>query len=477
VRTLAPSTALILALLAGCLERFSAPPRELEPRPIDTADSLMDATCSSATVGPMVSAVTDAAATVMLRTDAPCHVVVEYAVDAAFEGETLLSAVGDASYRTDLTVQLRLEGLAADTTYHYRVLHGDQPLALPSARSFTTAPSPETARTFTIGVVSDATTNDGNATSSYEQLGLMEPAFVLQLGDLDHRDPGTWAPWDVQIWREMHQDQLALHMAGQTLDRSLLADTPFFHTWDDHDFGNNDADGMSPWKDLSLQAFREYYPLPPDAPNPKQGIWYHFRWGQAEIIMLDLRSQRSPNEAQDGPDKSMLDHHGIQHDQLDWLTTRLAESDATWKIIVSSSCWNPYGKQSDSWAVYQHEQRKLLQRMVELELTGLIVLSGDMHSGGGIDDGSFAFLPEMTVPATNISLGNCTGGACGTWSEGVQVGGDPAGFSTVTISFDEETGEHKALLRTWSEHGDPRLSLELTPEQAAPRQTPVSIEL
>ena len=472
---LRPVPILLLPLLLGCPGRFPPPPKQKELGPVDTADSLMDATCTTSTVGPLVSAVTEDAATVMLRTDAPCHVVVEASTSDSFE--EVISASASASNHNDLTAHARLVGLEAGTAYHYRVMHGGDPIALPSARSFNTAPSPDEPASFTFGVVSDATTNDGNATVAYDQLGLMAPAFVLQIGDLDHRDPGTFAPWDVDIWREMHRDQLARHMAGQTLDRALLATAPFFHTWDDHDFGNNDADGMSPWKDLSLQAFVEYYPMPPDAPNPKQGIWYSFRWGQAEIIMLDLRSQRSPNDAEDGPDKSMLDHHGIERDQLEWFYTRLAESDATWKIIVSSSCWNPYGKQNDSWAGYQNEQRKLLRRMVDLELTGVLVISGDMHSGGGIDDGFWAGLPEMTVPSTNITQTNCTGGYCGTWSEGIQVGGDNSGFSTVTISYDAETEEHSILLQTWSEAGDPRLSLELTPEQAAPRQTPVWVEL
>ena len=46
----------------------------------------------------------------------------------------------------------------------------------------------------------------------------------------------------------------------------------------------------------------------------------------------------------------------------------------------------------------------------------------------------------------------------------------------MTLSYDPETGAHTALLATWSEDGEPRLSLELSPEQAVVRQTPVVIE-
>jgi alkaline phosphatase D len=464
-----------LALLAcGCIGRFAAPAPPGETAPVDTGGE--GGVCTTATVGPYVTAVSHDAATVVVRTDAPCRLVVEASPGADAPETSSVVGEGVTTSEGDLTARLRLEGLQPDTRYRYRLLQGDTPLQLASPRSFSTAPGPSEAVDLTIGFVSDALSHDGEPALAYASLGQQGPQLVLQIGDLDHRDPGRTAPWELESWRRMHREQLAEFDAGRTLDRSILADVAFFHTWDDHDYGNNDADGEAPWRDLALQAFQEYFPLPPDAPNPERGVWYALRWGQAEIFLLDLRSQRSPSEAEDDEDKSMLDHHRIDGGQLQWLLRQLEASDATWKIIVSSSCWNPYGKQSDSWAAYGYEQRELLQRMAEMGLSGVMVISGDMHSGGGIDDGRFAGLPEMSVPATNINLDNCTGGRCGNWSEGIQVGEEPAGFSTVSLHYDQSSGVHRAVLRTWSERGDERLALELNPEQAVVRRGPVSVD-
>ncbi len=465
-----------LSCAVGC-ERFSPPEREEPEIPLDTQDSLADMPCEATTVGPFVTAVTHEAATVVMRTDLPCRVVVEVATGPDF-GEVLSEtrATGGA-FSSDLTAHARLEGLEPSTTYFYRPRVGDVYLTLPSQRSFTTAPAPDETVEYTFAVVSDALTNDGNLTTSYENLALHQPAFVLQIGDLDHRDPGTMAPWDVETWRRMHRDQLAEYQAGQTLDRSVLAVTPFFHTWDDHDFGNNDTNGTAPWKDLALQAFQEYFPLPPDAPNPEQGIWYSFRWGQVEVFMLDMRSQRSPNGDVDSASKSMLDHFELEDGQKQWLKDSLVASTATWKILISSTCFNRYGKQEDSWAEFLVEQRELLQYFVDQDLTGLFVISGDIHSGGGIDDGTFGGLPEVTVPATNINLGNCTGGICGTWSEGIQVGDNPAGYASVSLSYDGDKGEHRATIKTWSEEGELRMTFLLTPDAAVVNQDPIHVEM
>jgi len=58
-------------------------------------------------------------------------------------------------------------------------------------------------------------------------------------------------------------------------------------------------------------------------------IYRSYRWGaHAELFILDARSYRSENSAEDTVGKTMLGRA-----QLDWLKSGLAASDATWKII------------------------------------------------------------------------------------------------------------------------------------------------
>ena len=102
----------------------------------------------------------------------------------------------------------------------------------------------------------------------------------------------------------------------------------------------------------------------------------------------------------------------------------------------------------DSWYLYQTEQNELINYIKNNGITNVIVISGDLHSGGAIDDGSGTIscsigwcIPEISVPHTNIySEALCTGGSCGTWSIGVLQSMDSvtkisnAGFAHFTVT-------------------------------------------
>jgi len=426
----------------------------------ETGDSLgARAAPPAVSVGPLVGAVGADGATVMLRVERDAELSLQASEDPSLTEDLVDVGPVTATPETDRVAMLRLEGLEPDTLYHYRVLCQGEALTVDPARSFSTAPQGDAG--FTFGVIADVSGRDGAPSESYETLGSLEPAFVLQIGDQDHRDPGAVDDPSIEVWRKMHRDQLAQYSQGQVLDRVLLATTPYFHTWDDHDYGKNNADGSAPWKPVAQRAYFEYFPVPPDIPNPDEGIWYSFRWGQAEIFMLDLRSQRAPDDKPDGPDKSMLAGWKIADDQKSWLKERLLDSTVTWKILVSGSVWNPHSKQVDSWALYPDEQQELLAFIADNGITGVVVLSGDLHSGGGIDDGTHSGVPEMNVPTTNLDPTNCTGDVCGAWSEGIHNGNSAAGFSTVDVAYDEVSSEHTLTLRTWSAAGEERISLEV----------------
>jgi hypothetical protein len=83
------------------------------------------------------------------------------------------------------------------------------------------------------------------------------------------------------------------------------------------------------------------------------------------------------------------------------------------------------------------------------------MLTGDLHTGGAIDDGTYNgfSLPEMCVPHTNLVTGNITN--LGTWSEGVTSG--DKGYGLVTVSSSGVT------LEVYGAKGDLRRSLTVAP--------------
>ncbi len=428
------------------------------------------------TVGPYPAAVSDCAATVMARLDREAELECRAWPEGGDPEEPTATGMALAQSEADGCAHCRMEGLQPETTYSYAFYEDGHPLESRSERKFTTAPPANEARDFVIGVLADADGDDGVATPAYAALAALEPAFVLQIGDLDHRDPGDRDEPTTDIWRKMHQDQLSGHSQARVLDLELLAATPFFHTWDDHDYGDNNADRTASWRDTARQAFHEYYPPPPDIPSPEHGIWYAFEWGQVEVYMLDVRSQRDPAETQDGADKSLLAGEPEVVDQRAWLLERLEASTATWKVLITGSCFNPHAKQVDSWARYPYEQRLLLTTLQERDIDGLVVVSGDLHSAGGIDDGSIAGLPELSVPTTNLRPERCTGGTCGDWSEGIDVHTDAAGFGLVRVSWDPVEERHSLTLEARGSDGVLRRSLELEPHDATPNPQVVDAE-
>ena len=99
--------------------------------------------------------------------------------------------------------------------------------------------------------------------------------------------------------------------------------------------------------------------------------------------------------------------------------------------------WNPTVPKQDAWHGFQTEQQELVDFINSEGITGVIFLSGDLHLGGAIDDGSNAYLPEMNVPHTNNRGDDTTCGGedvCGAWSEGWDPGG--GGYGLVTVSPD-----------------------------------------
>jgi alkaline phosphatase D len=241
--------------------------------------------------------------------------------------------------------------------------------------------------------------------------------------------------------RAMHREVREEHTSGPDLRDNILRKFPVAHVWDDHDYGANNGNKTFPAKAGAIKAFDEYWPTyGRRLAGKKNGLWHKFMYGSlADIYMLDLRSQRDVNTDPDDANKSMLDGDMIPNSQKTWLKDNLRASTATWKFIASTVPWNPTvggtaGKK-DAWSGFQTEQQELVDFIRDEGITGVIFFSGDIHTGGAIDDGTNAYFPEMNVPYTNNSSDHTTcgiNGLCGDWSEGWKP--DGAGYGLVTVS-------------------------------------------
>jgi alkaline phosphatase D len=342
---------------------------------------------------------------------------------------------------SDFTSIHSITGLEAETRYYYRVyVDGQlQPMAVHSFQTF--SPMGVT-RNFSFAVAADVINVGTNPTVGapvYAALAADDPLFMLQIGDFDHRNPGGL----IQM-RTMHRQVLGPSTAtGADFDRYIAPNMAVFHVWDDHDYGMNNGDKTFAGRTAALQAYREYYATP-TLPNPA-GIWHSFGAGQIDVMMLDVRSQRDPVSTPDGPGKSMLDGDNISNGQKAWLKAALLNSTATWKFIVTPVTFNPTTKPADAWGGYATERNEIVNFIRMNNISGVIFVSGDLHSGGAIDNGANAGFPEVSVPHTNLNTNQKASGPAGTWSEGLITGIGNPGYVLITVSGSQATLQVKGI--------------------------------
>lgn len=370
-------------------------------------------------VCPVVGGVTETAAKINVRTSAAAGVVIEYDTDSGFSSPTATSSVTTSS-GDDFTVTVSISGLSADTRYYYRVKL-DGTIKDPGyTLRFDTFPS---SGSFKFAVFADVANTD-RAALCYKNAGDDGPLFAMQIGDLDHGNPTTLANM-----RTMHRDMKddsKLH--GADFAKRQLSKRAMVHIWDDHDYAGNDEDRHFSGRANAWQAFKEHWPTY-DLANASNGLWHKFTCSNAEFFVLDLRSQRDAGTDTDNSDKSMLDGALITDDQKDWLKEGLRDSTATWKFIISSVTFNEGARpaSTDIWHSYSTEAGELADWLYDQDILDVIVISADIHTGGGIDDGTNSLIgvPELTIPHTNLSGGNNSN--LGTWSEGVSEGNPSTG--------------------------------------------------
>jgi alkaline phosphatase D len=210
--------------------------------------------------------------------------------------------------------------------------------------------------------------------------------------------------------------------------RKLRKTTPVVATWDDHDFGEDDAGGDYPLKEQSRQIFLDFWDEPKDSPRrQRDGVYTSYTYGppgrRVQVILLDLRYNRTPLTLSPillegdpdspevrqrlmprylkavekivgsgrelpgaytpmaGPRATMLGEK-----QWRWLEARLREP-ADLRLIGSSLQVLAEFTGDEGWPNFPHDRARLFQLIRDTKANGVVFLSGDMHYGelSGLD--------------------------------------------------------------------------------------------
>ena len=157
---------------------------------------------------------------------------------------------------------------------------------------------------------------------------------------------------------------------------SFRTQYPVIGTWDDHDYGWNNADRSYPIKSQTRDLTLEFMEVPKTDPRwSREGLYGTYTFGptgqQVRVILLDGRYfSTKPKQ----PDSDLLGP-----EQAAWLEQILATSNAQIHLIVSGIQILPEEHKYEKWANYPASRTWLLETLAEYSTPGVIFLSGDRH--------------------------------------------------------------------------------------------------
>ena len=183
-------------------------------------------------------------------------------------------------------------------------------------------------------------------------------------------------------WLQWQYDALDSSVHWNRLRRSM----PIIATWDDHDYGRNDAGEEWPFKQQSKEVFLKYYKVPTDREvYTRPGIYDAYYYGdedhRIQIILLDTRWFRSRLDggAFTGyvptmdPSRTMLGDA-----QWAWLEEELRQP-AKVRIIGSSTQFCVEHNGYEAWANMPLQQDKMAETIKNAGAEGVFFISGDVH--------------------------------------------------------------------------------------------------
>ncbi len=204
-----------------------------------------------------------------------------------------------------------------------------------------------------------------------------DPNLFLFIGDNIYGDTD-----DPAALREKYKQ-----LGSKSQFESFRRRVPILPTWDDHDYGRNDAGREYPMKVESQAIFLDFFEVPDDSPRRRQEGVYHAdirEWEGLRIqtILLDTRYFRSPllkgwvGWLPDlSPEATML---GAA--QWAWLEEQLSRP-ADLRIIASSIQFLAPDHAYEKWLNFPLEHQRMLQLIAKTGAEGVVFVSGDRHLG------------------------------------------------------------------------------------------------
>lgn len=367
---------LFLLLLLGCAPKNTLPV-DIKPILPVTAPLAGNGALQN---GPMLGYVEMTEALVWVQTKTFASVQVEYWETGKPEQKWRTDLM--QTYKTSaFTAKCIASALKPGVAYDYRVeINGDSVL-LPYPTVFKTQSLWQwrvDPPTFTLATGSCAYINEpeydrpgkpyGSNYQTFTQISNSKPDLMLWLGDnVYYRE--------VDFYSRAGMQHRYTHDRAISELQPLLASTPQYAIWDDHDYGPDDSDGTWVHKETAWEVFRDFWGNPTYGVNGQKGCTTKFQYADMDFFLLDNRYFRTPNYCKTCPDRTLLGK-----DQLQWFLQALAASRAPFKMIaIGGQVLTSSSNNETAFHFFPAERDTILKFIERENIKGVIFLTGDRH--------------------------------------------------------------------------------------------------
>ena len=181
-------------------------------------------------------------------------------------------------------------------------------------------------------------------------------------------------------------------LKGSSFFRRLREKGPVVATWDDHDYGANDAGAEYPMKHESQRLFLDFMDEPADSPRRRrEGVYDAQVFGppgqRVQVILLDVRYFRStlstgvnnvvPSGGKYVPNPN-VNATMLGDAQWVWLEKQLQVPSEV-RIIATGIQFISEFSGGEAWANLPREKQRMLDLLAKTKANGVIFVSGDRH--------------------------------------------------------------------------------------------------
>jgi alkaline phosphatase D len=201
---------------------------------------------------------------------------------------------------------------------------------------------------------------------------VLKPDFAIWLGD------NVYADTDTDPMHILRQLEILEQKEGF---QRLRATVPFFVTWDDHDYGLNNAGAEYIFKEESKHIFRKFWKLENEIPENHDGIYYASietlpNGKTIQFLMVDGRF----NNERYLPDVKKKEADILGENQWRWLENELKKPADVRLFVTGQQVLLNKMNRWEAWSKVGRSQERLDDLLARLNVNNLVFLTGDQHT-------------------------------------------------------------------------------------------------